>query len=130
MLRNFEKRLLFLLLVVLSIVLLETIKSWAQNTASENKTFVDSTSSSTNRIAEETKVSGKAVSFSVNEIASIKRDTDSRPDAQTANKSAPADPTDFVSLKNGDRITGKVTGADGKTMSVQTDYAGEVKIDW
>jgi putative salt-induced outer membrane protein len=36
---------------------------------------------------------------------------------------------DTVTLKNGDRITGKILKTDGKVVLVKTDYAGEVKID-
>jgi putative salt-induced outer membrane protein YdiY len=36
---------------------------------------------------------------------------------------------DQVTLKNGDRITGKIVTADEKTVLVKTDYAGDVKID-
>ncbi|HWG57473.1 MAG TPA: DUF481 domain-containing protein [Candidatus Acidoferrales bacterium] len=37
---------------------------------------------------------------------------------------------DGVTLKNGDRLTGKVTGADDKQLTLKTDYAGEVSVPW
>jgi putative salt-induced outer membrane protein YdiY len=36
---------------------------------------------------------------------------------------------DQISLKNGDRITGKIVKSDAKTLVLKTDYAGEVSID-
>jgi putative salt-induced outer membrane protein YdiY len=35
-----------------------------------------------------------------------------------------------VSLNNGDRITGKISDSDGKTLDLTTDYAGDVKVKW
>jgi hypothetical protein len=35
-----------------------------------------------------------------------------------------------VTLVNGDRITGKISDSDGKTLTLTTDYAGDVKIKW
>src|ERR1700728_2742068 len=35
-----------------------------------------------------------------------------------------------VTLANGDRITGKISDSDGKTLTLTTDYAGDVKIKW
>jgi putative salt-induced outer membrane protein YdiY len=37
---------------------------------------------------------------------------------------------DKITLKNGDRITGAITSSDGKTLSVKTDYAGDLTIKW
>ena len=37
---------------------------------------------------------------------------------------------DTVMLKSGDRITGSITGADNKTVTVKTDFAGEIKVNW
>lgn len=36
---------------------------------------------------------------------------------------------DQVTLKNGDRISGKITQADAKTVTVKTEFMGDVKID-
>jgi putative salt-induced outer membrane protein YdiY len=36
---------------------------------------------------------------------------------------------DTITLKNGDRISGKILKTDGNAVVVKTDYAGEVKID-
>ncbi|MBI4893989.1 MAG: DUF481 domain-containing protein [Acidobacteria bacterium] len=36
---------------------------------------------------------------------------------------------DRVSLKNGDRLTGSIITADDKTLTLKTDFAGEIKID-
>ena len=36
---------------------------------------------------------------------------------------------DTITLKNGDRISGKILKTDGNSVVVKTDYAGEVKID-
>lgn len=36
---------------------------------------------------------------------------------------------DQVTLKNGDRITGKIVTSDAKTLTIKTDAMGEVKID-
>jgi hypothetical protein len=35
-----------------------------------------------------------------------------------------------VTLNNGDRITGSISDSDGKAITLKTDYAGEVKIQW
>jgi small nuclear ribonucleoprotein (snRNP)-like protein len=37
---------------------------------------------------------------------------------------------DQVSLKNGDRLTGNVVKADGKTLVLDTDYAGDLNVNW
>jgi len=37
---------------------------------------------------------------------------------------------DQITLKNGDRITGSVTTADGKAVNVKTEYAGDLTIKW
>jgi putative salt-induced outer membrane protein YdiY len=37
---------------------------------------------------------------------------------------------DTLSLKNGDHLTGTVTDSDGKQVTLKTDYAGEIKVDW
>jgi putative salt-induced outer membrane protein YdiY len=37
---------------------------------------------------------------------------------------------DQVSLKNGDHISGIITSLDGQTLTIKTDYAGDVKIQW
>lgn len=36
---------------------------------------------------------------------------------------------DQVTMKNGDRLTGKIVTSDEKSLTLKTDYAGEVKID-
>lgn len=36
---------------------------------------------------------------------------------------------DQITLKNGDRVSGKIVTADDKTVVLKTDYAGEIKID-
>ncbi|MGA8539877.1 MAG: hypothetical protein WB566_10280, partial [Terriglobales bacterium] len=35
---------------------------------------------------------------------------------------------DQIVLKNGDRLTGSITMADGKTLVIKTDYAGDVTV--
>jgi putative salt-induced outer membrane protein len=35
-----------------------------------------------------------------------------------------------VTLANGDRITGKISDSDGKTLTLTTDYAGDIKVKW
>jgi putative salt-induced outer membrane protein YdiY len=35
-----------------------------------------------------------------------------------------------VTLSNGDRITGDISDSDGKTLTLKTSYAGDVKIQW
>jgi putative salt-induced outer membrane protein YdiY len=42
---------------------------------------------------------------------------------------APALFADTITLKNGDRITGKIEKTDANAVVVKTDYAGEIKID-
>lgn len=37
---------------------------------------------------------------------------------------------DQVTLKNGDRLTGAIVSADGKSLNLKTDYAGDVTIKW
>jgi putative salt-induced outer membrane protein len=37
---------------------------------------------------------------------------------------------DTVALKNGDRLTGTVETSDGKNVTLKTDYAGEIQIQW
>lgn len=37
---------------------------------------------------------------------------------------------DTVTLKNGDHLTGVVEHSDGKTLTLKTDYAGEVNVQW
>ncbi len=37
---------------------------------------------------------------------------------------------DQVVLKNGDRLTGAIVDSDGKTLTLKSTYAGEVKIQW
>ncbi len=37
---------------------------------------------------------------------------------------------DQVTLKNGDRLTGKIVDGDGKTLLLKSDFAGEVTIQW
>ena len=37
---------------------------------------------------------------------------------------------DQVILKNGDRLTGSIVNSDGKTLSLKSEFAGEVKIQW
>ena len=37
---------------------------------------------------------------------------------------------DQVILKNGDRLTGSITKSDDKTLSMKTEFAGDVTIDW
>ena len=37
---------------------------------------------------------------------------------------------DEVKLKNGDRLTGKVTGLAGGKLTIETPHAGPVKVDW
>lgn len=38
--------------------------------------------------------------------------------------------SETVMLNNGDRITGRISDSDGKAITLKTDYAGEVKIQW
>lgn len=37
---------------------------------------------------------------------------------------------DEVTLKNGDRLTGAIAQSDGKTLTLHTDYAGDLSIKW
>lgn len=37
---------------------------------------------------------------------------------------------DTLTLKNGDRLTGSITAADGKQITLKTDYSGEIKVQW
>ena len=37
---------------------------------------------------------------------------------------------DTLTLKNGDRLSGSITGSDGKEITLKTDYAGEIKVQW
>jgi putative salt-induced outer membrane protein YdiY len=37
---------------------------------------------------------------------------------------------DQVTLKNGDRLTGMILKSDSKSLSMKTDFAGDVTIDW
>jgi len=37
---------------------------------------------------------------------------------------------DQVVLKNGDRLTGTITKADGKTLIIKTEFAGDVTVQW
>jgi putative salt-induced outer membrane protein YdiY len=37
---------------------------------------------------------------------------------------------EVVTLNNGDRITGDIRDSDGKTLTLKTAYAGDVKIQW
>src|SRR5580658_5009699 len=37
---------------------------------------------------------------------------------------------EVITLANGDRITGKISDSDGKTLTLTTDYAGDVKVKW
>jgi len=37
---------------------------------------------------------------------------------------------DTVVLKNGDHLTGVVEASDGKNLTLKTDYAGELKLQW
>ena len=37
---------------------------------------------------------------------------------------------DQVTLNNGDRLTGTISKADGKTLVIKTEFAGEVTVQW
>src|SRR5512140_831823 len=37
---------------------------------------------------------------------------------------------DQVILKNGDRLTGTIVDSDGKTLTLKSTFAGEVKFQW
>ena len=37
---------------------------------------------------------------------------------------------DQLVLKNGDRLTGTIVGADGKSVRLKTEYVGEVRVAW
>jgi putative salt-induced outer membrane protein len=43
---------------------------------------------------------------------------------------ASASSADTVALKNGDHLTGTVEVSDGKDVTLKTDFAGEIKIQW
>ena len=44
---------------------------------------------------------------------------------------APAQRTDVVTMKNGDRLTCEITGVDHGTLYVKLDYVdGKIEIDW
>ena len=43
---------------------------------------------------------------------------------------ASAAAADQVTLKNGDRLTGTIVSADGKTLLLKSEYAGDVTIKW
>ena len=48
----------------------------------------------------------------------------------TAMAMASASAADTVVLKNGDHLTGTVEVSDGKDVTLKTDFAGEIKIQW
>jgi hypothetical protein len=48
----------------------------------------------------------------------------------TAALAALAATADTIVLKNGDHLTGTITGSDGKTVTIKTDFAGEIKGPW
>jgi putative salt-induced outer membrane protein YdiY len=37
---------------------------------------------------------------------------------------------DQVTLKNGDRLTGRIVNSDGKTLLIKTEFAGDVTVQW
>ena len=37
---------------------------------------------------------------------------------------------DTLVLKNGDHLTGTISDSDGKQLTLKTDYAGEIKVQW
>jgi putative salt-induced outer membrane protein len=37
---------------------------------------------------------------------------------------------DTLVLKNGDRLTGTISDSDGKEITLKTEYAGEIKVQW
>ncbi len=43
---------------------------------------------------------------------------------------APAVFADQITLKNGDRLSGKIVKSDGKTLVLHTDFAGDVTVDF
>ncbi|HKM66940.1 MAG TPA: DUF481 domain-containing protein [Candidatus Acidoferrum sp.] len=43
---------------------------------------------------------------------------------------APVVRADQVTLKNGDRLTGKIINGDGKTLLLKSEYTGDVTIQW
>jgi putative salt-induced outer membrane protein len=43
---------------------------------------------------------------------------------------ASAAAADQVTLKNGDRLSGNIVSGDGKTLSIKTEFAGDVSIQW
>lgn len=50
--------------------------------------------------------------------------------AQTAEAEAAPKPTDVVTLKNGDRVTGELVKMTGGKVVVKTDWAGDVTVDF
>jgi hypothetical protein len=38
--------------------------------------------------------------------------------------------SDTVALKNGDHLTGSISDSDSKSLTLKTDYAGDVKVQW
>ncbi len=43
---------------------------------------------------------------------------------------APGNRADSLVLKNGDHLTGTISDSDGKQVTLKTDYAGEIKVQW
>jgi len=43
---------------------------------------------------------------------------------------APAVFADQITVKNGDRLTGKIVKSDGKTLVLHTEFAGDVTVDF
>jgi len=43
---------------------------------------------------------------------------------------APESGADTLVLKNGDRLTGTISDSDGKQVTLKTDYAGDIKVQW
>jgi putative salt-induced outer membrane protein YdiY len=43
---------------------------------------------------------------------------------------APGVCADTLALKNGDHLTGTISDSDGKQITLKTDYAGEIKVQW
>lgn len=37
---------------------------------------------------------------------------------------------DQITLKNGDRLTGAIVKSDGKSLTIKSEYAGEVTVPW
>jgi len=42
----------------------------------------------------------------------------------------PTVPADQVTLKNGDRLSGKIVSGDRKTLALKSEFAGDVTIEW